>query len=286
MNRSRLAPGLGSVVGLAAVLLLGAGTLPAAGSPIYTRINIPPRTTVYVQFQGSEMRLATSVLGLKDAEPVSATRAGATFAVFPEVTLPLTADELPRGWSKVRAAIYLYAVQTGLRSETRIWHVSAAVGPVLTCPERSRRSGVEGPSLSDTGGALWTYWFPVSAPTAAEPRSAPAWQIPNPTALRLTVMTHKARGRVGVVVRLTAGTAEVYDVQKNGKSVEVQVMVRDADGNGIASERGPLRKFGSQRDGRPRYFASVVMNGRYTCQVTLDTGPTGSLKAATVVHVP
>jgi len=227
MNRSGLPQYLGAVVAAALTLSLLA-PVSAAETPLYARIKVGPKTIVYLQFQGDQMRMATSVAALKTAKAVSPKQSAPDVMIFPEVTLPVAAGALPQGLSKVKAMIALRRMPGGARSPGGLWYAS----------------GVVGPSRTDEKGALWTYWFQAGAPTATRPDSAQVWQVPELARLRLSVTAKVERRQLGVAVQVMAGTAAAYDIQKDGKSVEAQVMVRDADGNGIASERGPLAKFG------------------------------------------
>ena len=268
MTRRSL-PWFPPVAALAAALILCAD--PLAAAPAYTRIRISPTTTVYAEFNRSLLRLATTVAGVKSATPLKAKQSAQDFLVFPEVSLPVAADALPAGCIKVRAILYLRLLPTGVPgSANRTWHAY----------------GIVGPSRTDEEGALWTYWFRVEAPTGAKPEQAQVMQVPDPGGLRLTVVAKAQQREIGVGVRVMAGAAELYDIQKSGHAPQAHVLVRDADGNGVASERGPLSKFGFGSGGVPRYSARVTLTGDYDCEATLDAGPVGTLKGAAAVTVP
>jgi hypothetical protein len=256
------------VVALAAALVLCAA--PLAAAPAYSRIQVSPTTIVYAQFEQGQLRMATTVAGLKTARAVKAKQSTPDSVVFPEVSLPVSADALPAGCSKVRAVLYLRLLTTGdPSSRSRTWYAY----------------GVVGPSRTDQEGALWTYWFTVGAPVGAQPEQAQVMQVPDPGDLKLSVVAKGQRREIGVGVRVMAWAAQVYDIQEGGQTAQVHVLVRDADGNGIASERGPLSKFGFGSGGAPRYSARVALTGKYNCEATLDAGPVGTLKGAAAVTV-
>jgi len=219
----RVAP----VVALAAALVLFSA--PLAAAPAYSRLQVSPTTIVYAQFELGQLRMATTVAGLKTAKAIKAKQSTPDSLVFPEVSLPVSADALPAGVSRVRAVLYLRLLTTGDPStRSRTWYAY----------------GVVGPSRADQDGALWTYWFNVGAPVGAQPEQAQVMRVPDPGDLKLSVVAKAQRQEIGVGVRVTAGAAELYDIQKSGQTAQMRVLVRDADGNGIASERGPLSQFG------------------------------------------
>jgi hypothetical protein len=84
-----------------ALIAISSGALSAAENPVYARIVVSPKCTVYVQFDGSEMRLATTAPGLKSAKAIKARRSSDQHASFAEVALPVAAQDMPTGLTKM-----------------------------------------------------------------------------------------------------------------------------------------------------------------------------------------
>jgi hypothetical protein len=220
---------LGAVMALCAALVWQAAApqpvcadAASDSAPAYVRIGVPPKTTVYVEFRDTQMRLATTTAGLKTAPAVKATRASQNLWSFPEVSLPLSARALPAGWKKVRADLHLHLTNGK---------------PESTCA----RLGV---SRADARGALWTCWSSLAARVSTAPAKARLLQAREPAEIALRVTTKVQRREIGVVARVMAGKAELDDIDKDGKSVAAQVTVRDAEGRVVTSKRGTLGDFG------------------------------------------
>jgi hypothetical protein len=86
-------------------------------------------------------------------------------------------------------------------------------------------------------GAVWTYVVP-GAPTDSR------GLMVAPRRLSLRLETRVSSRVVGIGVRLVTDRAQAAEVQRNGRPAEVAVRVLDAGGRQVASDRGPLSKFG------------------------------------------
>jgi hypothetical protein len=223
------------IIGLAAVCFAPPGHAATAGGAYYARIIIPqaahrpPQTTVYVQFHGAQMRLATSVAALAKAKPVAATSSRRGSTTFPVVDLPVPARALPPGCTKVRAYFMLYA----------------PAGSVAATEQPASMYARVGPCYRDTQGAVWSYWSSASAAVARVPGRTRAVRAPDFAKPKVAVAAKAQREQLSIVVQLMAGKVALAEIQKDGKLVEdVYVTVRNGDGRIVASKRGPLTAFG------------------------------------------
>lgn len=200
----------------------------------YFRIRFSSGVTIYGEFRGAELRVATTAGGLQTASAVAATKSTRTAKRtgvlcsdgFPEVNLPLPAAERHAGWLRFAGRLsHLY--YPGVQQAT--W-VNATLGLERT----------------DDRGATWTYWVERSGSTAPSPEQGPVLSVPGLDSLNLKVSTQIARRRyLKAGVRVWADGAELCDVSRNGSSADVQFDAIMSDGNTVvAQKRGPLRRSG------------------------------------------
>jgi hypothetical protein len=205
-----------------------------AGEPVHSKIRIPPATYVYVQFQGNEMRMATSVAGLEMAQPVTGAKGtdrASDILIFPEVTLPVPAGDLPSGYTEVRARLLLGPQRYGF--------FSGAEGPL----DVREVYGTISPYLKDSQGSLWAYAFYITWPLLTDPGEQYTQVLPNPTDFRLVVEPKAEQRQVGVGLDMTAGRVGFCAIRREGREVGVRVVVRDPKGHVMASKRGLLSDF-------------------------------------------
>lgn len=239
MGRTRSMP-IGAIAVIAALTLIGAalegerGASAATAGPItpaYVRINVSEKTSVYLVFQGSEVRAAMSAEGLKVAAPI---KLGA-MASPQEITLPIPADQLPAGITAVKASFTLYPLLeqvSGSGALTKIFLFRMSLCQMSIC-------------RTDEHKAEWEYVVQgVFQPGDSADRAA-AIRLPSLDKLAISVVGRSRNGALGVGVRLLpAGTTEMIEVRKDGKPVDMQVAVLDASGKEVASKTGPLTDFG------------------------------------------
>ena len=206
-----------AVVGITALVLIGAGVLNVTLKTGYARINLSDQSVVYLEFKAAELRAATSVEGLKTAKPVALRAPSNQITQSPEFTLPIPADQLPEGISAINGNF--------TRFENRI-------------------SGRLGICRTDEQKVVWQCDVGVSSETGDNAGAAQAIQLPKLEKLELAVTGSPSNGKLGVGVRLAAGNNPVSGVRKDGKPVLVQVRVTDAAGNEVGAKTGPLTDFG------------------------------------------
>jgi hypothetical protein len=211
-----------------ALIAISSGALSAAENPVYARIVVSPKCTVYVQFDGSEMRLATTAPGLKSAKAIKARRSSDQHASFAEVALPVAAQDMP----------------TGLTKMTGQFDVMHFAGRRAAGQPESYVFGAIGLSKQDKVKATWTYTVVVSQEGGASPVEAKPVTIPDASKLRLNLTVKVAGQKVGPGLTLKAGALEVGEIRKNGKSMPAQVRVLDSAGKAVGSSKGPLGQFG------------------------------------------
>ena len=220
-----------AAAGVAALMGFGAG-LADAQQAAFARIAVSEKSVVYVRIQGGELRAAMSAEGLQNAEPVRM-RAGATREIeFPEFTLPVPADQLPAGFAPIKASL----------SWKRTWMPAAdgAASPA-SCV---MIEGMLTVSRTDDQKAEWQYVSEVDVRAAANVEKAQPIKLPVADNAKAVISASPAQGELAVGVRLTAGDAPLTDVRKDGKPVQVKVVVADASGAEVASKVGTLADFG------------------------------------------
>jgi len=238
VGRTRFLPS-GATAIIAALTLIsvalqgGQGASAAAAGPItpaYVRIIVSEKTSVYLVFQGSEVRAAMSAEGLKVAAPI---KLGALESPQ-EITLPIPADQLPAGITAVKASFTLYPHRekvSGPGALTSIFLVRMSICQIGIC-------------RTDEHKAEWEYVVQDFLQPAGSADEAWAIRLPSLDKLAISVEGRSGSGTLGVGARLLAGTTELIEVRKDGKPVEMQVAVLDASGKKVASKKGPLTDFG------------------------------------------
>ena len=196
----------------------------------FVRIRVTPKAVVYVQFSKGEMRMATTGAGLTTAKPVKAKHSSSDYTQFPDVALPVSAESLPAGFTKVTAELSFDRIPSGA------WPFSRA--------RSSYVFGTLGLCQKDSAGALWTYAMQYNARPDRSLVEAPEIQVAQLSPLRFEVITKVTRKRVGAGVHVWSGKVEVDDILKNGKPAEAQMRVLDSGGAAVATSKGPLSKFG------------------------------------------
>jgi hypothetical protein len=222
-----------AMAGVAALTLIGADTAGGQQTPAYVRINVSEKSTVYLEFRGAELRAATSVEGLKTAQPVLMRSVGGRPGQFPEITLPIPADQLPTGIVAIRGTFELGSV----------------MHPVAGRMEKKTFSyGQIGICRNDEKNAQWQYNVSIQLLTGDVAESTPGIQLPTMLPdldnVKASLETKPSRGKLAIGLRIMAGGATLTDVRKDGQPVQVKMVVADASGAEIASKIGPLSTFG------------------------------------------
>ena len=211
-----------AVAGVAALVLVGAGCTieQTSQTPAFARIAVSEKSVVYVQIQGDELRAATSAAELQTAAPV---KAGSEF------TLPLPADQLPAGVTAIKARLGLQQYQ-----------VRNSEGPALT----RFISGQLTVCRTDDQKVEWQYVSQCGVQAFADVVKARSLELPDPDKVKATLEINPASGKLAIGLRLTADGAALTDVRKDGRPVQVKMVVADASGAEIASKVGALADFG------------------------------------------
>jgi len=209
--------------------------------PQYVRIQVSPKRSIYLEFRGNQIRMAFTPADLEAVKPVRALKAKAARPsrvasdAFPEIDLPVPAYQLPRGFAKAmtrfvhnysRAALYSRDIEDTGQSWS---YVDARVG------------------LSRTDGkkAAWVYWISEYVEPKEAPVSAPVVKLPSLTSLKLQVTTKPGEQRkVGVAVTARSGETQLSDITYHGKSVLAHLSILDRNKQAVASDKGPLGKYG------------------------------------------
>jgi len=216
--------------GLAYILFVALPAMAAESKPAFIRISVSPEVTLFVQFLEKEMRMATTAERLAQATPVKAvsdkTEQGQRQFRFPAVALPVPAEALPAGVTKVQATFQVLDLGPGAG------------------PRGSLVFGELAQYRADKAGAEWLYMQRLGLQASATSDKAPEIQLADLEKVSLTVVTKADRERkLGIGLRVAAGKSELNDIRKNGQPVEAQIRVLDSAGKEVASEKGPLNKF-------------------------------------------
>jgi hypothetical protein len=206
-----------AIVGILALALIGAGVLDVTQKAGYVRINVSDQSAIWLEFKGAELRAAASAEGLKTVDPVALRALGNQASESPEFTLPIPADQLPEGISAVKGSFRRF-------------------GNIV--------QGQLGICRTDEQKVVWQCDVRVASSTGATAVAATTMQMPSLKKIALAVSGAPSNGKLGVGVRLTAGSDQLSGVRKDGKPVLVQVSVTDAAGNEVGARKGPLTDFG------------------------------------------
>ena len=204
---------------------------PAAVAPApaeYLRIRVSPDQCVYVEFREDCLRAATTVKGLDGAQSVAPSTSSRRHLEFPAVEMPVLSSGAPAGSVKLKASFLLMRAPKSPDGAGQGSYVYAGLSL----------------SRKDESGTLWTYSCGVSSPTAAAAEDAPLIEAADPGKLNLTVVALPERGVINVGLRLAARGAGKCEIRKNGEPVAAKLRVVDGKGVEVASDSGPLQKFG------------------------------------------
>jgi hypothetical protein len=205
---------LGAALVLALFLLTNSA---GAQEALYARIVVDPKTTVYVEFKGEELRMATSVEGLQKA-PAVKERRGNTIR-FPNSLLPLPNPASPGGfWARVQVGL-----EVSRDKATGFYHVNA----------------------EDSNRTNWDYTLKQEAPVKLgnAPAGAPIiFTVPQPGKATLKITTRINENQVGIALTPMFGKSKIRIRPERKPSVTLRIT--DSAGKIIANEKGGLDKFG------------------------------------------
>lgn len=199
-----------------------------AASKAYLAFQLREKVVLYAQIDGDQLRFATSEAGLEAARPIKGTseRSGSK---WPETALTIPTETLPPGCTGIKATVSTFAAGGG--SGSRVYaQVTFSVSQV------------------DDKKSVWTIEAAEGGPTAQSIKQTRPISIPTADTASFEVGTQPVRrddGNLAIGIRLTIGSgAEVSDVRKDGKPVEVSLTVKDAKDAVVASASKPLGQFG------------------------------------------
>lgn len=218
-------------VGAMAATALLATSARAAARPNYLRIAVSQKLYVYAQFEGKELRMATTVQGLETAKPVKAERYTRQYVMFAPTDLPKPANRVLGAWSNIKAGFFLFTPPKGMK-------VPAGAGDWFAGAELYL-------SRNDARRAVWTYTLRSQVHTGTVPTGAPAIIVPRTARLSLKIESEpKGKDEMGIGLRVTAGKSHVGEITRNGKSTQAQISVWDPGGRVVDSRKKALSDLG------------------------------------------
>jgi hypothetical protein len=164
---------------------------------------------------------------LESAEPQKMRVFGGTAAQAREFALPIPADQLPAGISAVKLGLWLNAGPP----DPKIPPGPYFFGKLTLC-------------RTDDQKAKWLYVTALGSPAGSDADTAPSVKLPSVDDIKLTVTALPGPGKLAVGVQLSAGSAALPDIRKDGKPVQVSVSVADSAGKTVEQKSGPLADFG------------------------------------------
>lgn len=224
----------------------------------YLRVRVNPQTIIYAKFQNAEMRLASTVQGLKSARPIKMIQSYPDEIEFPEVDLPIPAKAIPAGFHRLRTCFVTYAPSGSYSSDSNM-----VAGYTYGHFAFVRK---------DSSGKQWNYLVKMRSKTSPSPNSAPTVTVPVPQNLKLVVQAQPKGRMVGVGVKLMAGKAQLLDILKGSAGSEVKVRIINSAGHVVGSRSATIENFGYTWD-EPRYSTMVKAPGQYTCEAIMNGGP-------------
>jgi hypothetical protein len=219
-----------AMAGIAALMWLGAGLAAAQTSqntPVFARIVVSEKSVVYIQIDGSELRAAMSVEGLKTAAPLKWSMESVKQFETGEFALPVPADQLPASVTAIKATLWTVLLRPSPGAE----YAPHIYGPLTV-------------SRTDDQKAVWQYLSRVCVLGGADAEKAPSIKLPSLDDAKAVLQAAPSRGKLAVGLRIMAGGVLLTDVRKDGQPVQVKMIVTDASGAEIASKVGPLSDFG------------------------------------------
>ncbi|HOX40262.1 MAG TPA: hypothetical protein PL033_19940 [Candidatus Brocadiia bacterium] len=189
-----------------------------SGSERYLKLVAPART-VYVKIEDKQARTADSIEGLKEATPVGYVQ-GERYLQFPTIKLVAAEDNLPGPIKSINADIIPYL--GGSSANVRI---SAEV--------------------KAEDGSVWTFLANNNVTYGKDPKSAPRIDVTGLDKVAISLQPKAAQGRsIGIALAAVLGELSLSDIRKDGKSLEAEVKVIDADGKTVGKIRKRLDGFG------------------------------------------
>ncbi len=225
-GRSVQSIALAAIVALALAAAALAEEQPGAKAACL-RIIVSEKSVIYLQVQGLELRAAMSVEGLQSAEPMKMRLFGGTAAQARVFSLPIPADQLPAGVTAIKLGLWLGQAPPSPKSLPGLYFT----GKLTQC-------------RTDAQKAEWQYVTSIASIAGSDAEKAPAIQLPSLAGLKLTVTAEPSKGNVGVGLALSAGTATLPEIRRDGKPVQASVSVSNAAGKIIAEKTGTLTDFG------------------------------------------
>jgi|WetSurMetagenome_2_1015567.scaffolds.fasta_scaffold198497_2 hypothetical protein len=215
-------------------LILVGGLFPArslAADDCYCSLRLPQgKRVLYIQLNPTELRIAATPEGLAQAKPLPPTEehsnSGAQntrFFMYGDIELPLA---LPRGLT-ARADFSL--TQTSRKG----W---GGILDDLTYSSIRLRLIKKG-----TAGDEWVF----TTGSAVRPDiGRPTIDLPDLSQLKLDLTLYPDKDKLGIVLNLAGGGVAINSLQKDSQPVAALVTVFDEKGAVIATNQGPVSKFG------------------------------------------
>ncbi|MFB3881511.1 MAG: hypothetical protein ACE149_09610 [Armatimonadota bacterium] len=243
---ARLGRGIAALV-LVSVAALLAQAVPATAAPpvAYARISFAQdkNAVVYLSFSNNRMRAASTIEGLKAAQPVRAAsgnlerigrREYMQWYEFPETALPVTLS----GYSNVTCNLNYHRSGTRAGESSRGRGESIYIYGRVTLSRKGRSGDTWGYSLNLNGEERQSGKYDADHPFRL---TVPALAT-EPLTFEITAQVEQRDARIGMQVK--SGKTDIYTVLKDGKGAPVTLEVLDKDRKVVKSETGDPVKFG------------------------------------------
>jgi hypothetical protein len=233
----------------------------------YFSVRLGPGTQYHFRVQGSELRMARSLEGLRTAAPVRATSAGENVIAWAS-TAELAGARGSGDWENVQLNI--------LTTEPLPKHRATQKPSVLVDL---------GLPAQDREGHRWVYWVRSELPVQGDPKAAPLVHVPRQSQPSLTLAAFDVPlHSLGLVFAMKLGGLPVVGITRDGQPARLQVAVYDEGDRLVETASGGIGDFGSDGD-TPIYAVSVRRNHPYTAKATLEAGPLGRLTTSSVTSL-
>jgi hypothetical protein len=237
VGMSGVVRGIGTFAILGFFALAGCHTTPTAApvvgrqpqKPLFVRILVSDKCTVYVQYQDAKLRAATSVAELKDARPIHSQSLpeGGDFGTR-DFMLPIPPDRLPANDCDIQASLDL------------------SHGHIVTSFGTSDYLLIRGHitiNRVDAEKTPWQWVISVNAQASEDPDLCDTIVLPAPNHLRLAVVPKASDGKLAVGVHVQSGD-EIFSIRKANSPAPARMVITDSAGAVVASKDGNQDDFG------------------------------------------
>lgn len=207
--------------------------------PGFAAIRTSPENTMYLRFEGKEVRMSPTLDGLKEAKSIAATNtqdySGDQYKeyayTFSGISLPSVPGGPGLGWKETKATFTYYVYQSINRQGESRTGSFCSVKLGLICQDARKNN--------------WGYWFTRGLQLAATDASPlPILQVPTLTRATAKLETKVEAKNIRAGIRVTCGNVQLMDITCNGKSAATQMIILPSGEIPEKVEDGDLTKFG------------------------------------------